>query len=311
MKSISPLAMQASIWAGVFALTGCGASQSQFSSLGLMPGQGHRAIASPAKKTKQFGVGLADEAGADGDTASSPFTYQYCNGVLENPSGCYGEVPGKRKFTSSASGSVNLVTGSDQPNGYAKVKLSATSKLGTGSYSLVAETNELTKGLRNIGAAAQVVSSGWDDTFSISSGSLKKGTPVMIGVELALTQVSTTVGCDSAQNSFGELNFYSPSVTPPSGSQFSITGYCVNGSFEYYLYNNTKQTGTTATGTVTTAVGDTFTLYFVATGQVIACQTVNYCAGDIISRLSGNYKLTVTSITAGATYTTASGNMYQ
>ena len=253
--------------------------------------QARYALASPAKKTKQFGVGLADDAGADGDTTSSPFRYDYCDGVLENPSGCYGEVPGKRKFSSSASGSVNLVNQSGQPNGYAKVKISVTSKLGTGNYSLSGETDELTKYYRDIGAQTQIVSSGWDDTFTIKSGTLKQGTPVTLGVQLALKAAATDIACDSANNSFGELDLYSPSVTPSSGSQFAIGGYCVKGKFEYFLYGNENDVGTTATGTITTAVGDTFTLYFVATGQVIACQTVNYCVGESSRTLADTTRL--------------------
>lgn len=52
-------------------------------------------------------------------------------------------------------------------------------------------------------------------------------------------------------------------------------------------------------------------MYFVATGQVQACQSANYCIGDIVASLSGSYKFKVTSITSGATYTTASGNTYK
>jgi hypothetical protein len=289
-------------------MAGCGGSQSHVAPTALLPPDGHQAI--PA--TKQFGVGLGDDAGAVGNIGSKPYwRYDYCNGVLGSPSGCYSEVPGKRKFISGGSGSVNLQNQSGQQNGYVKAKISATSKLGTGSYTLFGETDELTKYYRNIGAQAQIVADDWDDTFYISSGSLKKGTPVTIGVQLTLDAVATSIGCDSAQNSFGELNLYSPNVTPPSGNQFAIGGYCVNGSFEYFLYGNEKQTGKTATGTITTAVGDNFTFLFVATGQVIACQTKNYCVNDIVAKLTGNYKFTVTSITAGATYTTASGNLYK
>jgi len=264
-----------------------------------------------APATKQFGVGLGVGAGAEGNTPSGSWRYDYCNGVPGNPSGCYSEVPGKRRFVAGGSGSANLENQSGQPNGYVKAKISATTKLGTGTYALFGETNEETKYYRNIGAAAQIVSSDWDDTFYVTSGTLKKGTPVTIGVQLTLDPTATSISCDSAQNSFGELNLYSPSVTPPSGNQFAIGGYCVNGSFEYFLYGNEKQSGTTATGTIGTAVGDNFTFYFAGTGQIIACQTTNYCVGDIVAKLTGNYKFTVTSITPGATYTTASGNTYQ
>jgi hypothetical protein len=203
-----------------------------------------------------------------------------------------------------------LVNGSGQPDGYADVKLNASSKLGSGSYTLFAEDNEEIQFLKNVSAGAQIVASDWDDTFSITSKKLKKGSRVTIGVKLVLQQ-STEVACDAAQNSFGELDLYSPSVTPPSGSQFAIAGYCENGSFEYYLYENSKLPGTTAVGTISTAVGDSFTFYFVATGQVLACQPKNQCSGDIIASLHGTYKFTITSITRGATYTTASGNTYQ
>jgi hypothetical protein len=74
---------------------------------------------------------------------------------------------------------------------------------------------------------------------------------------------------------------------------------------------NTKQPGTTAVGTINTAVGDSDVVYFVATGRVLACQSTNYCVGDILASLHGVYKFTVTSITKGATYKTASGNKYK
>jgi hypothetical protein len=309
MRRVFQSTRHASIVAVLFALAACGGSQVQSTGAGLVPPQAEHGAAPLA--TKQFGVGLGDDAGADGNVGSKPsWRYDYCNGVLGNPSGCYSEVPGRRKFTSGGSGMVNLQDQHGQANGYVKAKISAVSKLGTGSYLLFGETNEKTKYYRNIGAQAQLVSSDWDDTFYISSGSLKKGSPVTIGVQLTLDATQTSIGCDSAQNSFGELNLYSPNVTPSSGSQFSISGYCINGSFEYYLYNNAKLTGTTATGTISTAVGDNFTFLFVATGHVIACQTTNYCVGDIGAKLGGNYTLTITSITPGATYTTASGNTY-
>ncbi len=256
---------------------------------------------------KAFGVGLGDSVGIVGP---SDFSHQWCNGVPGSASGCYSEVPGKRKFSDSASDRIDLKKGS-QPNGYVAVKFSATSKLGTGSYVMSGETNETVKYTRDISAAAQVVSSDWDDTFYVSSGSLKKGTPVTIGVKLILQNQGTDIACDSAKNSFGELNLYSPSVTPPSGSQFDISGYCENGTFEYYLYGNVKKTGTTATGTIKTAVGDSFVMLFVATGEIVACQSSNFCQGDIVANLSGSYTFKVTSITPGATYTTASGNTYK
>jgi hypothetical protein len=311
MSTSSPLRVALSSFAALFVFAGCGGSQDFVSPATSVPAAAAHPQAGP--NVKQFGVGLGDAAGAIGNTAGSSqsWRYEYCNGVLENPSGCYSEVPGKRKFTSSASGSAKLQNQYGKPNGSTTAKISATSKLGVGSYSLFGETNELTKYYRNIGAAAQVVSSDWDDTFYVSSGKLKKGSPVTIGVKLTLQNPQTNIACDSAKNSFGELDLYSPSVNPPSGNQFNISGYCVNGTFEYYLYGNAKKTGTTATGTINTAVGDSFLMLFVATGEVIACQTVNYCVGDITASLSGNYKFKVTSITPGATYTTASGNTYK
>jgi hypothetical protein len=126
-----------------------------------------------------------------------------------------------------------------------------------------------------------------------------------------LQHVATRIACDSAQNSFGQLNLYSPSVTSPSGGEFSISGGCVNGAFEYYLYQNEKQLGKTATGTIKTAVGDSFVMQFVLTGNVVACQSSNFCVGDIVAILAGDYKFTVTSITPGASYTTASGETYR
>jgi len=284
-------------------LAGCGGAQTQVNPA---------APASPriGSAVKQFGVGLGDAVGIAG---GSGFEHQWCNGAPGNASGCYSEIAGKRKFTDGASDSINLNKGKkgSQPDGYVKVSFSATSKLGTGSYMMAGETNETVQYFKNVGAAAQVVASDWDDTFYVSSGTLKKGAPVTIGVKLILQNPETDIACDSAKNSFGELNLYSPSVTPPSGSQFDITGYCVNGAFEYYLYENAKDPGTTATGTIKTAVGDSFLMLFVATGEVQACQTINYCVGDILASLSGTYKFKVTSITPGATYTTASGNTYK
>ncbi len=260
--------------------------------------------------TKAFGVGLGDSVGIAGGDG---FRHQWCNGVAGDASGCYSEVAGKRNFADSASDTIDLKIGKkgSEPDGEVKVNFSATSKLGTGSYLMAGETSETAKYLKDVGAAAQVVASDWDDTFYISSGSLKKGTLVTLGVKLTLQNPQANIACDSAKNSFGELDLYSPSVTPPSGSQFNISGYCVNGTFKYYLYENTKKPGTTATGTITTAVGDSFVMYFVATGEVQACQPTNYCIGDTVASLSGTYKFKVTSVTQGATYTTASGNTYK
>jgi hypothetical protein len=104
---------------------------------------------------------------------------------------------------------------------------------------------------------------------------------------------------------------YSASITPSSGSQFSISGACSNGTFLYYLYNNSQQKGTTAVGTISTAVGDSYPIYFATSGQVLACQSSTQCLGDFFAVLSGTEKFTITSITHGATYTTASGNTYK
>jgi hypothetical protein len=302
---MSRLARRAFGIAAFIVLAGCG-TQTQLNPGGPALPSGSASGIGPA--VKQFGVGLGDSAGAEGDVSS--YRYGWCNGAPANPSGCYSEVPGKRKFTNGSSGSINLVNDSDKSDGYADAKINASSKLGSGGYTLLGEVNEDVKLLKNVSAAAQIEASDWDDTFTIASQTLKKGTLVTIGVKLALKE-STDVACDSAQNSFGELDLYSPSVTPPSGSQFAIGGYCENGSFEYYLYGNSKQPGTTAVGTINTAVGDSFAFYFVASGEVLACQSTNYCVGDIIASLHGTYKFTITSITQGATYATASGNTYQ
>ena len=200
------------------ALAGCGGAQTLVTSTAPVSPAG--SALGPGPAVKQFGVGLGDEAGAEGDVSS--YRYSWCNGVPGSASGCYGEVAGKRKFGNGAHGKINLVNGSNKSDGYAHVTVNASSKLGSGSYTLLGEVNEEIKFLKNVSAASQLVAADWDDTFYISSSKLKKGSPVTIGVKLVLKQ-STQVGCDAAQNSFGELDLYSPSVTPPSGSQFSIS----------------------------------------------------------------------------------------
>jgi hypothetical protein len=260
---------------------------------------------------KQFGVGLGNDAGAEGTGGSKgmSWSFDWCDGAPGNPSQCIGEVPGKRKYHDLASGTGYLFNGS-QSVGYTKAKIEGTATLGTGSYVMSAETNAKMKLAHGFFAQSQTVASDWDDTLYISSGSLKKGTPVTIGVKWALTP-HTNIACDSAKNSSGFVELYGASITPPSGSQFSITGACSNGTFLYYLYNNPQQKGTTAVGTISTAVGDSYSIYFATSGQVLACQASTQCVGDFFAVLSGTEKFTITSITQGATYTTASGNTYK
>jgi hypothetical protein len=294
----------------LIALAGCGGSQN------ALPAPATAQAARPiglAPAVKQFGVGLGNAAGAEGTGGSKgmSWTFNWCNGVPYNPS-CYPtvpEVPGKRKFHDLASGTANLFNGS-QSVGYTKAKIEGTATLGTGSYIMSAETNAKMKLAHGFFAQSQILGSIWDDTLYVSSGSLKKGTPVTIGVKWALTP-HTNIACDSAKNSYGLLELYSASITPPSGSQFSISGACSNGTFLYYLYNNPQQKGTAAVGTISTAVGNSYPIEFVTTGQVVACQASTQCVGDFFATLSGTEKFTITSITQGATYTTASGNTYK
>lgn len=297
-------------WCGAVALlTGCGGMEGQLGAGAPPLSVSARYGAGPA--TKQFGVGLGDLAGADGSGGSKgqSWTFDYCNGSNGNPSQCYNETPGKRKYHESASGTAYLFYGT-QSVGYTKAQITATEKLGTASYTMYAETNASRNLGRGFVAFSQIVASNWDDTLYISSTSLKKGTPVSIGVTWTLAP-QTNIGCDSAKDSSGELELYSASITPSSGTQFSITGICSGGSFVYYLYNEPTKPGTKAVGTISTAVGDSYPIYFATSGLVQACQTSSQCIGDYVASLSGNDKFKITSITSGATYTTASGNTYK
>jgi hypothetical protein len=258
---------------------------------------------------KAFGVGLGVFAGAVGSASGA--TYGWCDGIPTNPSQCTGEVAGKRKYTYKVSKSIALETGTGQNDGSVQMSFSASEKLGSASYLMSGTVTELRKSLRNVSGFAQVVSGAWNDTLYVSSKTLKEGTPVTIGVRLKLSPRSTIVTCDTAGNSYGALGLYSASISPPSGSEFAITGGCIGGSFEYYLYNATSKPGTVAVGTIATSVGASYPLYFSLSGNVIACQTTNYCTGTVGAKLSGDYAFTITSITNGATYTTASGNSYQ
>jgi len=290
-------ARHACVLAALFTLAACGAPQNQASGTNVVPAV-NRLGAGPA--TKAYGVGLADGAGTVPTWGAG-----WCNGVpAETLSFCPDEVPGKRSFKNSASGGQSL--GSE---GYVKAKIDVTQKLGATSYLLDGEVDVLNSQI--IAEAGATISNGWwQDEFTISSQTLKNGTPVTLGVQAALNPTKTNVACDAAQTSFGELFVYSPSIKPSSGSQFSISGACVNGTFEYLLGNGAQ--GTTETGTIGTAVGDSFTVYFVMTGEVTVCEEKNQaCLGLYIANLDGSYQFTVTSITSGATYTTASGNTYQ
>ncbi|HZV77714.1 MAG TPA: hypothetical protein VFF63_08160 [Candidatus Babeliales bacterium] len=254
----------------------------------------------PGHATKAYGVGLADGVG----TVPS-WGYEWCNGAPGTLSLCPDEVPGKRSFKNSASGGQNL--GSE---GYVKAKINVTQKLGATSYLLDGEVDVLSS--QTIAEAGASISNGWwQDKFTISSQTLKPGTPVTLGVQAALNPTETDVACDAAQTSFGELFIYSASITPSSGSEFAISGNCVNGTFVYQLYGTSMQ-GTTATGTINTAVGDSFSVIFTMTGEVAVCEDNKNqaCLGLYGANLGGSYAFTVTSITSGATYTTASGNTY-
>jgi hypothetical protein len=258
--------------------------------------------------TKAFGVGLETEVGVPfGATA-------WCDGTW-NPSNVYvcPETPGTRQYEfgptkrtyvyKNASGEV---LGSDTASG------SVTSKLGAGSYILIG-TMDTSIQLRGPQAGANFgqLSGGWMDTLYIAAKSLKKGTPVTVGVKLALAPTRTGVACDAAGKSTGEVDFYAPfALGPDRVHATEVTGYCIAGSFKYYLYGNYHDAGTTAVGTIATAVGDSVPMYFAPSGGVSAGCPSNGCEGRIAAALEGSYELTITSITRGATYTAASGTKY-
>ena len=291
--------------AGIFAaFSGC-AGPNRMSAGGPLPPSALRNFPPP---TTAFGVGLGVGGGANG---SVDYSFGWCDGVNENPSQCLGEVYGQRKYQFFVSHTVPINNGSHS-YGYAKVVLQALSRLGTGSYLMSGFVDETKKFSKNIDAYAGVVSNDWNDTIYVHSKTLKKGTPVTIGVQLALYPTTTSITCDSAKNSVGQLVLYSASITPPpSYGEFAINGLCSGGSFEYILYGSFKDQGTTAVGTIGTAVGDSYPLYFSMDGNVTACQTSNYCVGTTGAKLAGHFKFTITSITPGATYRTASGNTYK
>jgi len=250
--------------------------------------------------TDQYGVGLGTFAYLE-----SYESYGWCNGVVGNPSQCTGDVPGVRKY------SYTLRKKQILSDGEQSFDISAVSKIGTGNYLMAGEV-AVTMKAKSPGAGAQIVNSGWDDTLYIKSKTLKNGTPVTIGVQLALLNASRNIACDAENNSNGQLELYVPNVKPPQsdGSQFEITGSCVGEAWEYYLYGNTKNMGTTGIGTISTKVGGSFILAFSLSGDAaVSCN--NYCSGDIKASLSGKYKFTITSITQGATYKSASGDKYQ
>jgi hypothetical protein len=101
---------------------------------------------------KAFGVGLGDAVGIVGGAG---YAHTWCNGAPGNPSGCYSELPGHRKFADAAGDEIYLMKGS-KPNGDVSVKFSATSKLGTGRYDMAAETDEMIEYIKGIEAAAEI-----------------------------------------------------------------------------------------------------------------------------------------------------------
>ncbi|MBV8067100.1 MAG: hypothetical protein JO113_03905 [Candidatus Eremiobacteraeota bacterium] len=300
------LSRASGIFATITMLAGCGGSSASFTP--RTPASSNVDLLGLATGTKQFGVGLGDSVGIAGGLG---FLHQWCDGVSGYFMAC-GEVAGTRKFSDRADDTQKLTCSGGKTLGSVTVKFGAVQQIGIGSYLMSGDTQEKFKCGRDVGAGSQLVGGSWDDVLYISSGSLKKGSPVTIGVQWSLTPQTTHIACDAAQNSYGNIELYNAGITPPAGySEFSITGACVGSTFEYFLYGSAKQQGTTAVGTISTSVGASLPIYFAISGDVIACQTTNYCVGNIGASLSGKYKFTITSITPGATYRTASGNKYQ
>ncbi|MBV8344221.1 MAG: hypothetical protein JO190_04400 [Candidatus Eremiobacteraeota bacterium] len=282
-------------------LAGCAGSQP--SPAPFAPGFANRGPLAASAATEQFGAGLGDTAGIAGGAG---FTHSWCDGVSGSFFAC-GEVAGARRFKDSASDTQNLTCSGTKSNGYVSVKFAGTQNIGIGSYSMSGETNETIKCGSGIGAHAALNVGSWDDVLYVSSKTLKKKTPVTIGVKWVLTPV-TDIACDRSQNSYGKVELYSPSVTGPKGGKFSIIGSCVKGAFVYKIG---KQEGTTAVGTISTRVGASHPIAFSIVGNIVACAVDNECVGDIKASLSGRDKFTITSITKGASYTTASGDLYK
>jgi hypothetical protein len=256
----------------------------------------------PVPDTKQFGAGL--EAAAYVEVPGSTKDYTYCNGGPYNPS-CPMEKAGKRKFTFDAMAQLE-----EPPSvgGSATMAVTLDSNLGAATYSSSGTVTEANQELKDSTAGSQD-QLGWDDTLSISSKTLKNGTPVTIGVRLVVSPTTTNVACDSQQNSYGALSFYMPNASSPSGP-FQINGECDNGTFVYVIGNG-KQKGTTIDGTISTAVGDSESIAALVEVTTQACNPANACVGTYTAALAGSYRFRITSITSGATYTTASGKTYE
>jgi hypothetical protein len=301
MKSLA-LLVRASGISAIVALAGCAGYQS--SPAPSAPGFASGAATYLPSSVAQFGVGLGDRVGIDGGAG---FAHSWCDGALVSFFAC-GEVAGKRKFNDSASNTQYLTCSGTKSDGSVSINFAATQNIGMGSYSMSGETNETVNCGSGIGAHAQLDAGSWDDVLYVSSKRLKKKAPVTIGVKWVL-KPQTDIACDTAQNSSGQMQLLSPSITGPSGRKFSISGSCTKGAFVYKVYG--KKEGTTAVGTIATHVGDSYPIAFDVTGNIVACNAGNYCVGDIKASLSGREKFTITSITVGATYTTASGDLYK
>ena len=288
------------------ALTAC-SGQSSVPSGTLAPPLGgslssslHAPGAAPAKKSKDYGVGLSTTASVISDKAN--VSKNHCQSKLDASNNCPQFKAGlkKAKFAYSKS-----LSGKD---GTFSLSQSADSLLGTETYSQTTSASS-TDQSDAVEGAGGMESFSWTDTLHVSSTTLPAGTPVTISVSLDVNAGTTVDDCNGGSLTAATLYFEGPGYDA-LGNGLQISGGCDSSyAFEYVTGDGTQ--GTNMTGTITTYVGYSVGLSGQGYVQNGVCGSFGgSCVGDFNSALSGSVAWKITGITAGATYTTDSGSKY-
>jgi hypothetical protein len=249
---------------------------------------------------KSYGVGLSGTAGLiDGTRVVQHF---YCQ-QKKYRNGC----PQTKDRLRSAQFFYSKKIGND--DGSFSLDQSGSSALGSASYDQSATATSTDQSDASEGVSGEIAFA-WSDTLHIVSSKLPNGTPVTINVALSVSPGTINVDCGS-ELSQGDVEISGTGVDA-NGYSIALSGGCSTGSpqnFTYFLPNG--QPGTTETGTLTSAVGQS--LVFDGAGTVfnVVCESYGgTCDGSFTSALSAGVSWQITGITAGASYRSDSGMRY-
>lgn len=229
----------------------------------------------------------------------------YCANVGSTAADCPGVVPAKRTFSFSHSHRLGRPT-------YGSTGITVSGSVSMGSIAF-SQTSDTHSPLTNPDMEDQSqFASAWDDVLTpeISaptsivavSPQLKYGSPVQFTVTLAISNLTAEVPCTTWD--YGSFTFQAAG-NGTTGNAPTVSGACVGSTF--VVTNGENQVSDSDTGVLNGKIGERLGIQMQGDGGGFVC--IDQC-GSASLTFGATATYTITPLTPGVSFKTASGNTY-